>query len=141
MNTLLLILIGIPAIEIFVMIKIGQNIGALSTVGLIFLTAIVGIYFAKIEGLNTLRSGIYNIYKNKVPLFEIFSGASIAFAALLLIFPGFITDTFGFLLLIPFTRKIIIKYFISRKNISVKQEAEKYIDGEIIEKDKDKNEL
>tara|TARA_Y100001936_G_C16041249_1_gene651696 strand:+ start:551 stop:976 length:426 start_codon:yes stop_codon:yes gene_type:complete len=141
MNTLLLILIGIPAIEIFVMIKIGQNIGALSTVGLIFLTAIVGIYFAKIEGLNTLRSGIYNLYKNKVPLFEIFSGASIAFAALLLIFPGFITDTFGFLLLIPFTRKIIIKYFISRKNISVKQEAEKYIDGEIIEKDKDKNEL
>ena len=141
MNTLLLILIGIPAIEIFVMIKIGQNIGALSTVGLIFLTAIVGIYFAKIEGLNTLRSGIYNLYKNKVPLFEIFSGASIAFAALLLIFPGFITDTFGFLLLIPFTRKIIIKYFISKKNISVKQEAEKYIDGEIIEKDKDKNEL
>ena len=141
MNTLLLILIGIPAIEIFVMIKIGQNIGALSTVGLIFLTAIVGIYFAKIEGLNTLRSGIYNLYKNKVPLFEIFSGASIAFAALLLIFPGFITDTFGFLLLIPFTRKIIIKYFISRKNISVKQAAEKYIDGEIIEKDKDKNEL
>ena len=141
MNTLLLSLIGIPAIEIFVMIKIGQNIGALSTVGLIFLTAIVGIYFAKIEGLNTLRSGIYNLYKNKVPLFEIFSGASIAFAALLLIFPGFITDTFGFLLLIPFTRKIIIKYFISRKNISVKQEAEKYIDGEIIEKDKDKNEL
>tara|TARA_Y100001970_G_scaffold292735_1_gene435523 strand:+ start:1950 stop:2375 length:426 start_codon:yes stop_codon:yes gene_type:complete len=141
MNTLLLILIGIPAIEIFVMIKIGQNIGALSTVSLIFLTAIVGIYFAKIEGLNTLRSGIYNLYKNKVPLFEIFSGASIAFAALLLIFPGFITDTFGFLLLIPFTRKIIIKYFISRKNISVKQEAEKYIDGEIIEKDKDKNEL
>ena len=141
MNTLLLILIGVPAIEIFVMIKIGQNIGALSTVGLIFLTAIVGIYFAKIEGLNTLRSGIYNLYKNKVPLFEIFSGASIAFAALLLIFPGFITDTFGFLLLIPFTRKIIIKYFISRKNISVKQEAEKYIDGEIIEKDKDKNEL
>ena len=141
MNTLLLILIGLPALEIFVMIKIGQNIGALSTVGLIFLTAIVGIYFAKIEGLNTLRSGIYNLYKNKVPLFEIFSGASIAFAALLLIFPGFITDTFGFLLLIPFTRKIIIKYFISRKNISVKQEAEKYIDGEIIEKDKDKNEL
>ena len=141
MNTLLLILIGIPAIEIFVMIKIGQNIGALSTVGLIFLTAIVGIYFAKIEGLNTLRSGIYNLYKNKVTLFEIFSGASIAFAAVLLIFPGFITDTFGFLLLIPFTRKIIIKYFISRKNISVKQEAEKYIDGEIIEKDKDKNEL
>ena len=140
MNTLLLILIGAPAIEIFVMIKIGQNIGALTTVSLIFLTAIVGIYFAKIEGLNTLRSGIYNLYKNKVPLFEIFSGASIALAALLLIFPGFITDTFGFLLLIPFTRKIIIKSFMTKENISIKK-TEEYIDGEIVDKDKDKNEL
>ena len=140
MNTLLLILIGIPAIEIFVMIKIGQNIGALTTVSLIFLTAIVGIYFAKIEGLNTLRSGVYNLYKNKVPLFEIFSGASIALAALLLILPGFITDAFGFLLLIPFTRKIIIKSFITKENISIKK-TEKYIDGEIVDKDKDKNEL
>ena len=140
MNTLLLILIGIPAIEIFVMIKIGQNIGALATVSLIFLTAIVGIYFAKIEGLNTLRSGVYNLYKNKIPLFEIFSGASIALAALLLILPGFITDTFGFLLLIPFTRKIIIKFFITKENISLKKTKE-YIDGEIVDKDKDKNEL
>ena len=140
MNTLLLILIGAPAIEIFVMIKIGQNIGALTTVSLIFLTAIVGIYFAKIAGLNTLRSGVYNLYKNKVPLFEIFSGASIALAALLLILPGFITDAFGFLLLIPFTRKIIIKSFITKENISIKK-TEKYIDGEIVDKDKDKNEL
>ena len=140
MNTLLLILIGAPAIEIFVMIKIGQNIGALTTVSLIFLTAIVGIYFAKIAGLNTLRSGVYNLYKNKVPLFEIFSGASIALAALLLIFPGFITDTFGFLLLIPFTRKIIIKSFMTKENISIKK-TEEYIDGEIVDKDKDKNEL
>tara|TARA_Y100000590_G_scaffold308115_1_gene347883 strand:- start:218 stop:640 length:423 start_codon:yes stop_codon:yes gene_type:complete len=140
MNTLLLILIGVPAIEIFVMIKIGQNIGALTTVSLIFLTAIVGIYFAKIAGLNTLRSGVYNLYKNKVPLFEIFSGASIALAALLLIFPGFITDTFGFLLLIPFTRKIIIKSFMTKENISIKK-TEEYIDGEIVDKDKDKNEL
>ena len=140
MNTLLLILIDVPAIEIFVMIKIGQNIGALTTVGLIFLTAIVGIYFAKIAGLNTLRSGVYNLYKNKVPLFEIFSGASIALAALLLIFPGFITDTFGFLLLIPFTRKIIIKSFMTKENISIKK-TEEYIDGEIVDKDKDKNEL
>ena len=140
MNTLLLILIGVPAIEIFVMIKIGQNIGALTTVSLIFLTAIVGIYFAKIAGLNTLRSGVYNLYKNKVPLFEIFSGASIALAALLLILPGFITDTFGFLLLIPFTRKIIIKFFITKENISIKKTKE-YIDGEIVDKDKDKNEL
>ena len=140
MNTLLLILIGIPAIEIFVMIKIGQNIGALTTVSLIFLTAIVGIYFAKIEGLNTLRSGVYNLYKNKIPLFEIFSGASIALAALLLILPGFITDSLGFLLLIPFTRKIIIKSFIIKENVSVKK-TEEYIDGEIVDKDKDKNEL
>ena len=140
MNTLLLILIGIPAIEIFVMIKIGQNIGALTTVSLIFLTAIVGIYFAKIASLNTLRSGVYNLYKNKVPLFEIFSGASIALAALLLIFPGFITDTFGFLLLIPFTRKIIIRSFMTKENISIKK-TEEYIDGEIVDKDKDKNEL
>ena len=140
MNILLLILIGLPAIEIFVMIKIGQNIGALTTVSLIFLTAVVGIYFAKIEGLNTLRSGVYNLYKNKIPLFEIFSGASIALAALLLIVPGFITDAVGFLLLIPFTRKIIINSFMTKKNISIKKTAE-YIDGEIIDKDKDKNEL
>jgi len=137
MNILLLILIGVPAIEIFVMIKIGQNIGALSTVGLIFLTAVVGIYFAKIEGLNTLRSGVYNLYKNEIPLFEIFSGASIALAALLLILPGFITDTFGFLLLIPFTRKMIIKSFMTKKNISTKK-TEEYIDGEITDKDRDK---
>ena len=140
MNTLLLILIGVPAIEIFVMIKIGQNIGALTTVSLIFLTAIVGIYFAKIEGLNTLRSCVYNLYKNKVPLFEIFSGASIALAALLLIFPGFIKDTFGVLILIPFTRKIIIKSFMTKENISIKK-TEEYIDGEIVDKDKDKIEL
>jgi len=90
--------------------------------------------------LNTLRSGVYNLYKNKIPLFEIFSGASIALAALLLILPGFITDTFGFLLLIPFTRKIIIKFFITKENISIKKTKE-YIDGEIVDKDKDKNEL
>ena len=108
MNILFLFLIAVPAIEIFLMIKIGQNIGALSTVGLIFLTAIIGLYFAKIAGLNTLRSGIYNLYKNKSPIFEMISGASIAFAALLLIIPGFVTDAIGFLLLIPFTRKIII---------------------------------
>ena len=142
MNTLLLILIGVPAIEIFVMIKIGQNIGALTTVSLIFLTAIVGIYFAKIEGLNTLRSGVYNLYKNKIPLFEMFSGASIALAALLLIFPGFITDTFGFLLLIPFTRNLIIKYFVTRNNIFTNtKKTKEYIEGEIVDKDKDKNEL
>ena len=140
MNTLLLILIAIPAVEIFVMIKIGQNIGALSTVGFIFLTAIVGIYIAKIEGLNTLRSGVYNLYKNKIPLFEILSGASIAMAALLLIIPGFVTDAIGFFLLVPFTRKIIIKFFILKKNISTNRTND-YIDGEIVNKEKDKDEL
>ena len=140
MNTLLLILIGIPAVEIFLMIKIGQNIGALNTVGLIFLTAIIGIYFAKIEGLNTLRSGVYNLYKNKLPVFEMISGASIAFAALLLIIPGFVTDICGFLLLIPFTRKKIINLFLIKKNPSTKIN-ENYIDGEIIEKNKKKDEL
>ena len=135
MNILFLFLIAVPAIEIFLMIKIGQTIGALSTVGLIFLTAIIGLYFAKIAGLNTLRSGIYNLYKNKSPIFEMISGASIAFAALLLIIPGFVTDAIGFLLLIPFTRKIIINSIIMKKNNSVK-EKKNYIDGEILDKDK-----
>ena len=138
MNTLFLILVAVPAIEIFVMIKIGQNIGALTTVGLIFLTAIIGIYFAKIEGLNTLRTGVYNLYKNKLPIFEMISGASIAFAALLLIIPGFVTDALGFLFLIPFTRKLIINYFIIKKNRPV-EEKKNYIEGEILDKDKDKN--
>ena len=121
MNTLFLILVAIPAIEIFVMIKIGQNIGALSTVSLIFLTAIIGIYFAKIEGLNTLRSGALNLYKNKMPIYEMISGASIAFAAFLLIIPGFVTDAFGFLLLFPLTRKVLIKLiFKNRKIIRLK---------------------
>ena len=139
MNTLLLILIGIHALEIFVMIKIGQNIGALTTVSLIFLTAVVGLYFAKIEGLNALCSGGFTTYKNRVPIFEMISGASIAFSAILLIIPGFITDFVGFLLLIPFTRKIIIDLFLKKK-FSQKEEKN-YIDGEILDKDKDKDEL
>tara|TARA_B100000214_G_scaffold308073_1_gene239370 strand:+ start:527 stop:889 length:363 start_codon:yes stop_codon:yes gene_type:complete len=120
------------------MIKIGQNIGALNTVVLIFLTAIIGIYYAKIEGLNTLRSGVYNIYKNKVPIFELISGASIAVAALFLIIPGFITDAIGFLLLIPFSRNIIINLFLKKQKIVKKND--KIIEGEIL-KDKDKDEL
>ena len=134
MNTVLLLIIAIPAVEIFLMIKIGQNIGALSTIGLIFLTAIIGMYFAKLEGLNTLRSGINNLYKNKVPIYEMMSGASIAFAALLLIIPGFVTDFFGFLLLIPFTRKKIINLFL-RKKESVTDKKD-YIEGEILDGDK-----
>ena len=134
MNTVLLLIIAIPAVEIFLMIKIGQNIGALSTIGLIFLTAIIGIYFAKLEGLNTLRSGINNLYKNKMPIYEMMSGASIAFAALLLIIPGFITDFLGFLLLIPFTRRKIISLFLNKKRpVTDKKD---YIDGEILDRDK-----
>ena len=139
MNALLLILIAVPTIEIFLMIKIGQNIGALNTIVLIFLTAIIGIYFAKIEGLNTMRSGIYNLYKNKLPIYEMFSGASIAFAALLLIIPGFLTDSFGFLLLFPLTRKMIINFFIAKNPNSVRQKKN-YIEGEILDEDK-KDEL
>ena len=118
------------------MIKIGQNIGALNTIGLIFLTAVIGIYFARLEGLNTLRSGINNLYKNKIPIYEMISGASIAFAALLLIIPGFMTDFVGFLLLIPFTRKKIINLFIKKKTKPINKEKD-YIDGEILERDKD----
>ena len=96
MNTFFLIFIGLPALEIFLMIKIGGEIGALSTVALIFLTAILGIYYARVQGIQTLRSGIVNLYQNKVPIYEIMSGASIAFASLLLIIPGFLTDIIGF---------------------------------------------
>ncbi len=141
MNMILLYLIAAPAIEIYVMIKIGQNIGAFTTISLIFATAFIGIYFAKIEGLNTLRSGVYNLYKNKIPLFEMISGASIALAAILLIIPGFITDFFGFILLFPLTRKLIVNYFLKRKNPIRKNEKD-YIEGEILEKkQEDKDEL
>ena len=134
MNTVLLLIIAIPAVEIFLMIKIGQNIGALSTIGLILLTATIGMYFAKLEGLNTLRSGINNLYRNKIPIYEMMSGASIAFAAVLLIIPGFITDFFGFLLLVPFTRKIIISLFLKKKRpVADKKD---YIEGEILDRDK-----
>ena len=119
------------------MIKIGGKIGALNTVSLIFLTAIIGIYFAKLEGIKTIRSGAINLYQNKIPIYEIISGASIAFAALLLIIPGFFTDTLGFLLLIPFTRKILIRSFVKRKTTQTNQESSNTLDGEIIE-DKDK---
>ncbi len=140
MNIFFLLLIGIPAIEIFVMIKVGQNIGALNTISLILLTAITGIYFAKIAGLNTLRSAIHKLYKNKdqIPRFEIISGASIAFAALLLIIPGFITDVFGFLLLIPFTRNMITNLYLKEKS-NVDTGPKDYIDGEVIKKEEDKN--
>ena len=117
MNTFFLIFIGLPALEIFLMIKIGGEIGALNTVGLIFLTAIIGVYFARIQGIMTLRSGIINLYQNKAPVYELISGATIAFSALLLIIPGFLTDLIGLLLLIPITRKIIFRYTLDKKTI------------------------
>ena len=137
MNSFFLLFIGLPALEIFLMIKIGGKIGALSTVSLIFLTAIIGVYFAKLEGIKTMRSGVMNLYQNKVPVYEMFSGASIAIAALLLIVPGFFSDTIGFLLLIPFTRKILISFFVKKNKISTSQENTNTLDGEIID-DKDK---
>ena len=137
MNPLLLAFIGIPAIEVFFMIKIGGKIGALNTILLIFLTAIIGIYFAKLEGLKTLRSGIISSYQNKIPLYEMLSGASIAIAAMFLIVPGFFTDTLGFLLLVPITRKILINYFLKISNNTRQKDNKKILDGEIVEKDKD----
>ena len=107
MNPFFLLFIALPALEIFLFIKIGGQVGALNTVALIFLTAIIGVYFAKLQGIQTLKSGMINLYQNKMPIYEIMSGASIAIAALLLIVPGFFTDLVGFLLLIPFTRRII----------------------------------
>ena len=114
MNALILFIIGIPAIEIYLMIKVGGEIGALNTILLIFFTAITGIYFAKIAGINTLRSGLNQIVKNEMPVYEIISGAALAFAALLLIIPGFLTDIVGFLLIIPVTRKFFIKSISSK---------------------------
>ena len=136
MNTFFLIFIGLPALEIFLMIKIGGEIGALSTVALIFLTAILGIYYARVQGIQTLRSGIVNLYQNKVPIYEIMSGASIAFASLLLIIPGFLTDIIGFFLLVPFTRKLIFKkIFKNQTEIKENKNKNQTIDGEIIDKE------
>ena len=138
MNTFLIIFLGLPALEIFLMIKIGGKIGALNTIALIFLTAIVGVFFARIQGLQTLRSGITNLYQNKTPFYEIVSGASIALAAILLIIPGFFTDLIGFLLLIPFTRNLLFKKILTQKSqVNSNKKNEKVIDGEIIDKNKD----
>ena len=137
MNTFFLIFLGIPALEIFLLIKIGGKIGALNTISLIFLTAIIGIYYARLQGLQTLRSGVTSLYQNKTPIYEIISGASIALAALLLIIPGFLTDAIGFLLLIPLSRNILFKLALKNKKMDKKSEERKIIDGEIIDKDKD----
>tara|TARA_B100000780_G_scaffold129005_1_gene90469 strand:- start:7878 stop:8303 length:426 start_codon:yes stop_codon:yes gene_type:complete len=141
MNTLLLIIIGLPTLEIILMIKIGQQIGALNTIVVIFFTAVVGIYYAKIEGINTIKSGMTNLYENKIPFYEMLSGASIAIAAILLILPGFISDTIGFFLLIPFTRKTIINFWLKNKIHKNTKNNKDVIDAEIIEEEKNKDEL
>ena len=139
MNTILLALILVPIIEIYLLIKIGSQIGAITTISLIFTTAIVGIYYAKYEGLNTLKSGFLQLSKNQSPAYEVISGAAIAFAALLLIIPGFATDLIGFLLIFPFTRKIIFQKF-SKKNNNEDNKKNDYIDADFedIEDDHDR---
>ena len=138
MNAVILFIIGIPAIEIYLMIKVGGIIGALNTIFLIFFTAITGVYFAKIAGLSTLKSGLNQLVKNEIPIYEIISGAALAFAALLLIIPGFLTDIVGFLLIIPVTRKFFIRSISSKFNN--KKSNEDIIEGSIeenIEKEND----
>ena len=137
MNPFFILFIGLPAFEIFLLIKIGGQVGALNTVALIFLTAIIGIYFAKLEGIKTLKSGMVNLYQNKTPVYEMMSGASIAIAALLLIIPGFFTDLVGFLLLIPFTRKIFFKLVLKDRPITDIKKKNDTIDGEVIDNKKD----
>ena len=137
MNPFFILFIALPALEIFLFIKIGGQVGALTTVALIFLTAIIGVYFAKLQGIQTLKSGMVNLYQNKMPIYEIMSGASIAIAALLLIIPGFFTDLIGFLLLIPFTRRIIFSLVLKNKSQSVVKRKGGTIDGEIVDHKKD----
>jgi len=129
MNPILFFIIFIPAIEIYLFIKIGGQIGALTTIFLIFSTAVLGVYYAKYEGLNTLKSGFSQLSKNETPAYEVISGAAIAFAALLLIIPGFATDFFGFLLIFPISRKFIFKNF-SKKFIKERKKKNNFIDGE-----------
>ncbi len=129
MNALLILIISIPIIEIYLFIKIGSQIGALPTISLIFMTAFIGVLYARYEGFNTLKSGMSQLIKNELPIYEIISGAALAFAALLLILPGFATDVFGLLIIFPLTRKLFLKNV--SKNYSKKvKEKQDFIDGE-----------
>jgi len=132
MNTAIILIIGIPLIEIYLFIKVGSEIGALNTILLIVTTAVVGIWYARYEGFNTLRSGMSQLVKNELPLYEIVSGAAIAFAALLLILPGFATDIIGILLVFPITRKIILSKYSKKYSTKNKNNGNKknYIEGE-----------
>ena len=129
MNTLLLLIIGIPIIEIYLFIKIGSQIGAFNTILLIFVTAFLGVFYARYEGFNTLKSGMSQIIKNELPIYEIVSGAALAFASILLILPGFATDFFGLILIFPPTRKLLLKTF------SKKYPTNNIIEGEFEDKD------
>ena len=139
MNPIFLTIILVPVIEIYLLIKIGSEIGAITTIFLIFITAIIGIYYAKYEGLNTLKSGFSQLSKNETPAYEVLSGAAIAFAALLLIIPGFATDIMGFLLIFPVSRKIIFNILTKRFKQN-RSKNKKFIDGEFedIEDDNDR---
>ena len=131
MNTVIFTIILVPIIEIYLFIKIGSQIGAINTISLIFITAILGIFYARYEGLNTLKSGISQLVKNQVPAYEFISGAAIAFAALLLIIPGFATDIIGFLLIIPLTRKLILGKISNKVKKKTETKKEKpFIEGE-----------
>ena len=134
MNTALLLIILIPILEIYLFIKIGSQIGAFTTISLIFFTAIIGVYYARYEGLNTLKSGVSQLYKNQMPLFELMSGAALAVAALLLILPGFATDLLGFLIIFPLTRKVIFQ-LLSKKGKSEMHVKDDLIEGEYEDKD------
>ena len=138
MNAVILFIIGIPLIEIYLMIKVGGVIGAFNTIFLIFFTAITGIYFAKLEGLNAIRSGFTQLVKHEIPIYEIISGAALAFAALLLIIPGFLTDFVGFLLIIPITRKFFIRSISSK--LRKKKDNEIIIEGSIEENEQEDSE-
>ncbi len=129
MNTALILIIGIPIIEIYLFIKIGSQIGAFNTILLILVTAIIGVAYARYEGFNTLRSGMAQLVKNELPVYEIVSGATLAFAAFLLILPGFATDLIGVLLVIPFTRRILLSKFV-KKNVYKNNKKNNYIDGD-----------
>ena len=130
MNTAIILILGLPLIEIYLFIKVGSQIGALNTILLILVTAVVGIWYARYEGFNTLKSGMSQLVKNELPLYEIVSGAAIAFAALLLILPGFATDLIGILLVFPVTRKIILSKYSKKHSSKNKNKEKNYIEGE-----------
>ena len=130
MNTAIILILGIPLIEIYLFIKVGSQIGALNTILLILATAVVGIWYARYEGFNTLKSGMSQLVKNELPLYEMVSGAAIAFAALLLILPGFATDIIGILLVFPITRRVILSKYSKKYSSKNKEKKRNFIEGE-----------